>query len=46
MKLEVLDTGEGVLLRKAVSTGDLIGTSKKTVDELKKRLDEIRREDA
>jgi AbrB family looped-hinge helix DNA binding protein len=45
-ELEVLDTGEGVLFRKALSTIDLIGTSKKTYEELKRRLDEIRREDA
>ena len=45
-RLDVLDTGEGVLLKKALSTIDLIGTSKSTLKELEKRLDEIRREDA
>jgi AbrB family looped-hinge helix DNA binding protein len=45
-RLDVLDTGEGVLLKKAFSTIDLIGTSKSTLKELEKRLDEIRREDA
>jgi AbrB family looped-hinge helix DNA binding protein len=45
-RLDVLDTGEGVLLKKALSTIDLIGTSKRTLKELEKRLDEIRREDA
>jgi AbrB family looped-hinge helix DNA binding protein len=45
-RLDVLDTGEGVLLKKAFSTVDLIGTSKSTLKELEKRLDEIRREDA
>ncbi|MGA3298170.1 MAG: AbrB/MazE/SpoVT family DNA-binding domain-containing protein [Candidatus Bathyarchaeia archaeon] len=45
-KLDVLDTGDGVLLKKAISTRDLIGTSKRTISELSKHLDEIRREDA
>ena len=45
-RLDVFDTGEGVLLKKALSTIDLIGTSKSTLKELEKRLDEIRREDA
>ena len=45
-KLDVFDTGEGVLLKKALSTIDLIGTSKSNYQELRKRLDEIRREDA
>ena len=45
-RLEVIDTGGGVLFRKAPSTIDLAGTSRKTYDELKKWLDEIRREDA
>ena len=45
-KLDVIDTGEGVLLRKALSTIDLIGTSKRTLQDLTKHLDEMRREDA
>jgi AbrB family looped-hinge helix DNA binding protein len=45
-KLDVIDTGEGVLLKKALSTADLIGTSNSTLSDLTKRLDEIRREDA
>ena len=45
-KLDVIDTGEGVLLRKALSTIDLIGTSKRTLHDLTKHLDEMRREDA
>jgi AbrB family looped-hinge helix DNA binding protein len=45
-RLDVTDTGDGVLFRKVPSTLDLVGTSRKTYDELKKRLDEIRREDA
>lgn len=45
-RLDVIDTGEGVLFRKAPSTADLVGTSRRTYDELKRRLDEIRREDA
>ncbi len=45
-KLQVIDTGYGVMFRKAQSTIDLIGSSKITFDEMKRRLDEIRREDA
>jgi AbrB family looped-hinge helix DNA binding protein len=45
-KLEVIDTGDGVMFRKAQSTIDLIGSSKRTFDEMRRRLDEIRREDA
>jgi len=45
-RLEVIDTGDGVLSRKAQSTIDLIGSSKRGFDEMKRRLDEIRREDA
>jgi AbrB family looped-hinge helix DNA binding protein len=45
-ELQVIDTGEGVMFRKALSTIDLIGSGKKTLDEMKRRLDEIRREDA
>ncbi|MGA8856534.1 MAG: AbrB/MazE/SpoVT family DNA-binding domain-containing protein [Candidatus Bathyarchaeia archaeon] len=45
-KLQVVDTGIGVLFRKARSTVDLIGSSKRSFDEMKRRLDEIRREDA
>jgi len=44
-RLEVIDTGDGVLLKKALSTVDLIGTSKYSAKELKRQLDEIRRED-
>ena len=45
-RLEVIETGDGVLSRKAQSTIDLIGSSKRSFDEMKRRLDEIRREDA
>jgi len=45
-KLQVIDTGEGILFRKALSTIDLIGTAKKPLGDLRRRLDEIRREDA
>lgn len=38
--------GEGVMFRKSPSTIDLIGSSKKTFEDMKRRLDEIRREDA
>jgi AbrB family looped-hinge helix DNA binding protein len=45
-KLQVVDTGEGVMFRKAPSSIDLIGSSKSTFEDMKRRLDEIRREDA
>ena len=45
-KLDVIDTGTGVLLRKAVSTADLIGSNRRTYQEMKRQLDRIRREDA
>ena len=45
-KLQVIDTGDGVKFRKAQSTIDLIGSSKRSFDEMRRRLDEIRREDA
>jgi AbrB family looped-hinge helix DNA binding protein len=45
-RLEVIDTGDGVTFRKAPSTIDLIGTSEKSYAAMKRRLDEIRREDA
>jgi AbrB family looped-hinge helix DNA binding protein len=45
-KLDVIDTGTGVLLRKAVSTADLIGSSSRTYEEMKRELDRVRREDA
>lgn len=45
-KLEVVDTGEGGMFRKALSTIDLIGSSHRTFEYMKRRLDEIRREDA
>jgi len=44
-RLEAIDTGEGILFRKAPSTVDLAGTSRRTYGELQKRLDRIRRED-
>jgi AbrB family looped-hinge helix DNA binding protein len=45
-KLQVIDAGEGVMFRKVLSTIDLIGSSEKTFEDMKRRLDEIRREDA
>ena len=45
-KLQVVDTGEGVMFRKELSTIDLIRTGQKAFVEMKRRLDEIRREDA
>lgn len=44
-KLDVVDAGDGILLKKALSTRDLVGTSKNTYDQIQKRLNEIRRED-
>ena len=45
-KLQVVDTGEGVMFRKELSTIDLIGTGQKTFVEMKRRLVKIWREDA
>jgi len=45
-KLDAIDSGDGVLLKKSVSSVDLIGSSRFSYEELKKRLDAIRREDA
>jgi len=45
-RLQVIDTGEGVMFRKAPSTIDLIGSSAKSYEAMRRRLDEIRREDA
>jgi AbrB family looped-hinge helix DNA binding protein len=45
-KLEVVDTGDGVMFQKVKSTIELIGSSKRSYEELSRRLDEIRREDA
>ncbi len=46
-RLEVEDTGKGILLRKAESTLELIGSGAKSasVDEMKKLLDEMRAEE-
>jgi AbrB family looped-hinge helix DNA binding protein len=46
-RLEVIDTGKGILYRKAVSTVDLIGSGAKsaTVKEMKERLDAMRAEE-
>jgi len=43
-KLDREDEANRILLRKASSTRDLIGTSKSTYDQMKKRLNEIRQE--
>jgi len=45
-KLQVIDTGEGIMFRKAPSTIDLIGGGERSFEDMKRRLDEIRREDA
>jgi AbrB family looped-hinge helix DNA binding protein len=44
-RLEAIDTGDGVLFKKAASTLDLVGTSRRTYDQLRRHLDDIRRED-
>lgn len=46
-KLQVLDTGEGILFKPKISTFDLFGLGAKyaTVEEMKKLLDELRVED-
>jgi len=43
--MEILDTGEGLLLRKMTSTLDLIGTGKASQREIFARLDKMRIED-
>ncbi len=42
----MIDDGDGALMKKELSIIDLIGSSKLTAKELKKHLDEIRREDS
>lgn len=46
-KLEVIDTGEGVLLKPKMSIFDLAGSGSKyaTTEEMKKLLDGLREED-
>jgi len=46
-RLEVEDTGRGILFRKAESVLDLIGTGSKSasVEEMKRLLDEMRAEE-
>jgi len=46
-RLVVLDTGEGILFRRAKSTTDLAGSgsSKATSKEMKRLLDKLREED-
>ncbi|MGQ9719647.1 MAG: AbrB/MazE/SpoVT family DNA-binding domain-containing protein [Nitrososphaerales archaeon] len=46
-RLEVIDTGEGVLLKPKVSIFDLAGSGSKhaTVEEMKRLLDRLRKED-
>jgi AbrB family looped-hinge helix DNA binding protein len=47
-RLVVIDTGEGILLRRSKSTSDLAGSgsSKATPKEMKRLLDKLRGEDA
>lgn len=46
-RLQVEDTGNGILLRKTTSTFELIGSGSKyaSVEEMKRLLDEMRAED-
>ena len=46
-RLEVLDTKDGILFKRKLTTIDLFGSGAKyaTVDEMKKLLDELRAED-
>ena len=46
-RLQVEDTGKGILFRKATSTPELIGSGSKraSVEEMKRLLDEMRAED-
>ena len=43
--LEIEDTGHGLLLKKARSTSDLIGTGKRPQREIFEALDKMREED-
>ena len=46
-RLEVIETKEGILFKPKLTTWDLAGSGSKfaTVEEMKKRLDELRAED-
>jgi AbrB family looped-hinge helix DNA binding protein len=46
-RLQVEDTGKGILFRKAASTLELVGSGSKhaSVDEMKRLLDEMRAEE-
>ena len=46
-RLEVVDTNDGILLKRKLTTFDLAGSGAKyaTVEEMKKLLDELRAED-
>ena len=46
-RLEVVETKEGILFKPKLTTWDLVGSGSKfaTVEEMKKRLDELRAED-
>ena len=46
-KLQVIDTKDGILLKRKLTTFDLAGSGAKhaTVDEMKKLLDELRAQD-
>ena len=47
-RLEVIETEEGILFKPAKSIWDLVGSGSAyaTVEEMKKRLDELREQDA
>jgi AbrB family looped-hinge helix DNA binding protein len=46
-KLQVIDTGDGIMFKRKLTTTDLFGSGTKyaTVEEMKKLLDELRAED-
>jgi AbrB family looped-hinge helix DNA binding protein len=46
-KLQVIDTGDGIMFKRKLTTADLFGTGTKyaTEEEMKKLLDELRAED-
>jgi AbrB family looped-hinge helix DNA binding protein len=46
-KLQVIDTGDGIMFKRKLTTIDLFGSGAKyaTIEEMKKLLDELRAED-
>jgi AbrB family looped-hinge helix DNA binding protein len=46
-KLQVIDTGDGIMFKRKLTTSDLFGSGAKdaTIEEMNKMLDELRAED-